>query len=134
VNDAPTGVVFRRLDARPELDLAERMIGAGPGFASPPFTPDSIWFGLWQLAPAEGAGLVGVAISRQVAAGTAELCAAVSPFPGLLARLVWEVANAYRAQGAEWLVTRSMADVDALALLRGVGFRGFAGSWLRLEL
>ena len=76
----------------------------------------------------------------------AELCVlavpAALPWPGLGDRLVREVADALRAQGAERVVARPAGgDGRRLALLRGAGFEA-AGPrhpdgpavWLSLEL
>jgi len=64
---------------------------------------------LW-LAPVEGVGLVGAAATRLVTPKTAELCVlavpAAPPWPGPGDRLVREVADALRAQGAERVVAR----------------------------
>ena len=142
----PAGIVFRRLDTRDERELARSLAAAGPSSASPGCPGAWAWFGLWDLAPVEGVGLVGAAATRLVTPKTAELCVlavpAALPWPGLGDRLVREVADALRAQGAEWVVARPAGgDGRRLALLRGAGFEAAGprhpdGSavWLSLEL
>jgi hypothetical protein len=82
---------------------------------------------LW-LAPVEGVGLVGAAATRLVTPKTAELCVlavpTALPWPGLGDRLVREVADALRAQGAERLVARSAGGDGRRLALPGLAFTG----------
>jgi hypothetical protein len=59
-----------RARASPVLLLAAGGVGRRPWRDG-----ELVWFGLWDLAPAEGTGLVGTAATRLVAPGVAELCA-----------------------------------------------------------
>jgi hypothetical protein len=124
----PVGVVFRRLRSSGERELARSLLAAGgPSYRSPRYAGGGSWFGLWDLASAEGAGLVGVAATRLVTAMTVELCVvalpAALPWRGLGGRLVREVADTLRADGAEQMVARpATSDGQGLAVLRSVGF------------
>jgi hypothetical protein len=150
----PSGIVFRRLRTRAEHDLARSLLAAGGVARRPGRGGGLVWFGLWDLAPAEGTGLVGTAATRLVVPGVAELCAyatpAPPPWPGLGDRLLREVADALRADGAERIFARPPGGGgEGLALLLGAGFRaappqrpggvrdgpdGGPAAWLSLEL
>jgi GNAT superfamily N-acetyltransferase len=129
-----TGIVFRRLRSWPEHAAAGALLAgcgvpptAGPGRA--------VLFGLWDLAAPAGDGLVGVAVTRAPDDGrSVELCGVAVPASlrrqGLGRRLVAEVADAWRAEGAQRLVARSASgrggppdDRDPVAgLLARTGF------------
>jgi L-amino acid N-acyltransferase YncA len=154
--DPPAGIVFRRLHTGVERELARSLLEAGgPSWRALGQAGEWVWFGLWDLAPTEGAGLVGAVATRPVAPRTVELCAlavpATLPWRGLGDRLVREVADTLRAQGAERMVARLPAGQgQGPALLRDAGFAaagarpdGYdpgssavdgAGVWLSLEL
>jgi GNAT superfamily N-acetyltransferase len=155
--DPPAGIVFRRLHTGVERDLAGSLLAAGgPSWRSSGPSPEWVWFGLWDLGPADGMGLVGAAATRLVTPRTVELCAlaepAAPPWRGLGDRLVREVADTLRAQGAEWMVARLPAgEGHGLTLLGDAGFTAVGrrrldgyepgssgadadGVWLSLEL
>jgi L-amino acid N-acyltransferase YncA len=153
--DPPAGIVFRRLRAGVEQELARSLLRAGgPSWHAGGQAGGWVWFGLWDLAPTAGAGLVGAAATRPLAPRAVELCAlalpAAAPWRGLGDRLLREVADTLRAQGAERMVARPPAGQDQEpALLRDAGFAaagtrpdGYepgsawdgAGVWLSLEL
>jgi hypothetical protein len=152
----PAGIVFRRLRTEAERALALSLLAAG-GRSWPAGRASGVaWFGLWDLAAAEGVALIAAAATRPVTAATAELCAlavpaAVLPLRGLGDRLLREVADTLRAQGVERMVARLEGDDGRQALLRDAGlvplpalqrpdlpWRGSggadAGVWLSLEL
>jgi hypothetical protein len=152
----PAGIVFRRLRTEAECALALSLLAAG-GRSWPAGRAGGVaWFGLWDLAAAEGVALIAAAATRPVTAATAELCAlavpTVLPWRGLGDRLLREVADTLRAQGVERMVARPEDDGGRLALLRDAGlepvpalqrpdlpWRGSggahdAGVWLSLEL
>jgi GNAT superfamily N-acetyltransferase len=100
----PAGIVFRRLHTGVERELARSLLQAGgPSWHAVGQTGEWAWFGLWDLAPTEGTGLVGAAATRPVAPRTVELCAlavpAAAPWRGLGDRLLREVADTLRADG-----------------------------------
>lgn len=155
--DPPAGIVFRRLHTSVERDLAGSLLAAGgPSWRALGYAGQWVWFGLWDLAPTEGTGLVGAAATRPVTPRTVELCAmampAAPPWRGLGDRLLREVADTLRAQGAERMVTRLPAgEGQGPTLLRDAGFATAgsqgpdgdapgsdradgAGVWLSLEL
>ena len=152
--DPPAGIVFRRLDGSVERDLARSLLVAG-GRLWRPLGPrrEWRWFGLWDLAPTDGAGLVGVAAIRPITARTVELCAvavpAALPWRGLGDRLLREVADTLRGQGAERVVVRLPGEGRGAPLLRDAGFaaagrpppdghepgpNGVGGAWVWLSL
>ena len=103
--ELPVGVVFRRLRSAPE---------AGGRCT---------WFGLWDLA-AGGTGPLATAAIRWAGSGVVELCAlAVPTGPSSVIgdRLLREVADALRADGAERVVAVLPGDRDR-ALLWRAGF------------
>jgi GNAT superfamily N-acetyltransferase len=154
--DPPAGIVFRRLDTSAEQDLARSLLAAGgPLWRSLGPRREWVWFGLWDLAPTDGTGLVAVAAIRPVTARTVELGAlavpAALPWRGLGDRLLREVADTLRGQGAERVVVRLPEEGRGPTLLRDAGFAaaglqppdghepgshgvGRAGVWLSLEL
>jgi hypothetical protein len=79
--ELPVGVVFRRLDSAPE----------------------AVWFELRDLT-AGGTGLLGTAVVRWVGSGVVELCAVSVSGAAVGDRLLREVADALRADGAERVV------------------------------
>jgi GNAT superfamily N-acetyltransferase len=154
--DPPAGIVFRRLDGGLERDLARSLLAAGgPSWRSLGPRGEWRWFGLWDLAPTDGTGLVGVAAIRPITARTVELCGlavpAALPWRGLGDRLLREVADTLRGQGAERVVVRLPGEGRGPTLLRDAGFAaagrqppdgdeagadgvGAAWVWLSLEL
>jgi GNAT superfamily N-acetyltransferase len=115
-----TGIVFRRLVTPSERNLASGLLADG---AIP-----SRLFGLWDLAAPDGEELVGVATARPAdAGGSVELCGiairAGRRRRGLGRRLVAEVADALRSEGAGRLVARlEDGQGPAAALLARAGF------------
>ena len=105
--ELPVGVVFRRLRA-----------------------PEATWFGLWDLT-AGGTGLLGTAAVRWVGPGVVELRVVDVPADVVGDRLLREVADALRADGAERVVAALPDDGD---LLRRAGFADDPGGALVLEL
>jgi hypothetical protein len=99
--ELPVGVVFRRLRS------ADRTVDGG-----------WTWFGLCDLA-ADGTGLLATAAIRRIGAGVVELCAVTAASPQVGDRLLREVADALRADGAERIVA---ALPDQPELLRRAGF------------
>jgi N-acetylglutamate synthase-like GNAT family acetyltransferase len=97
-----------------------------------------VLFGLWDLAAPAGDGLVGVAVTRALDDGrSVELCGIAVPAQlrcqGLGRRLVAEVADAWRAEGALRLVARD----PVAGLLARTGFvagGADAGDRVYLEL
>jgi hypothetical protein len=86
-----------------------------------------VWSGLWNLTAANGAGLAAAAATLRMSARVVEVRALVVPAsgrrPALCGRLVRELADACRANGAEWMVAGAAgADVAAVDLLRRTGF------------
>jgi GNAT superfamily N-acetyltransferase len=144
--DAPAGIVFRRLHGDAERAQARSLLAAGGRSWSAGRLGGLAWFGLWDLAAADGVALLGAAATRPVTVGTAELCAlavpAAPPWQGLADRLLREVADALRAQGVERMVARPGSDHGRLALLRDAGLAPLPagqrpelpGAWLSLEL
>jgi GNAT superfamily N-acetyltransferase len=123
-----TGIVFRRLRSRPEHTAADTLL-AGCGVPAAAASPgDAVLFGLWDLAAPAGDGLVGVAVTRALRDGrSVELCAIAVPAGlrrrGLGRRLVADVADAWRGEGAQRLVARSPGGRGAAArLLARAGF------------
>jgi L-amino acid N-acyltransferase YncA len=134
----PAGIVFRRLGTPAERSRARRLLDAGgPGYRSPRLIGDEAWSGLWNLTAASGAALAAAAATVQLAARVVEVRAVVLPAgghrPALGGRLVRELADACRAQGAERMVAGTAragggefgagdADAAAVDLLRRMGF------------
>jgi GNAT superfamily N-acetyltransferase len=121
----PAGIVFRRLRTEAERALALSLLAAG-GRSLPAGRASGVtWFGLWDLAAAEGVALIGAAATRPVTAATAELCAlavpAAVPWRGLGDRLLREVADTLRAHGVERMVARLEGDDGRRAMLRDAG-------------
>jgi GNAT superfamily N-acetyltransferase len=124
-----TGIVFRRVRLPSERQAASRLL-ADSGVPPPPVRSAgrSLLFGLWDLAAPDGNGLVAVAATRPLdAAGAVELCGiavrAGLRRRGLGRRLLAEVADALRADGAERLLARpAAAQSPAGALLARAGF------------
>jgi GNAT superfamily N-acetyltransferase len=124
-----TGIVFRRLRTPAEREAARRLLadsGVPPAAARDP--GDAVLYGLWDLAAPPEAGLVGVAATLPPdEAGSVELCGlavrAGARRQGLGRRLVAEVADALRSEGAACLVARlEGADEPAAVLLARAGF------------
>lgn len=134
IHHAPmTGVVFRRLRSPAEREAAHRLLADGGARQGPVRTPgQAVLFGLWDLAAPNGEGLVAVAATHRLDdAGSVELRGIVVRADlrrrGLGRRLVGEVADALRAQGAALLVVRLEGDHrPAAALLTRAGFAASA--------
>jgi GNAT superfamily N-acetyltransferase len=120
-----TGIVFRRLATEAERSRAQQLLQAA-GLPSAA-TPNTDWFGLWDLTAAEGADLVAVATIRPWGPGAVELGAlavgAAARGRGLGRRLLTEVVNRVRAGGADVLVARLHAGGGGPAFLLAAGFR-----------
>jgi ribosomal protein S18 acetylase RimI-like enzyme len=124
-----TGLVFRRLQSPSEREAAGRLLAdSSVSPAAIRSSGDTVLYGLWDLAAPNEDGLVGVAATRPPdAAGSVELCAIAIHADlrrrGLGRRLVTEVADALRAEGAARLVARLAGDHrPAAALLARAGF------------
>jgi GNAT superfamily N-acetyltransferase len=129
-----TGIVFRRLRSLSEREAASSLL-ADSGVPQPTVSPGgAVLFGLWDLAAPAGEGLVGVAATRALDdGGSVELCGIAVPPAlrrrGLGYRLVTEVADALRVEGARRLVAKSTdAQSPATALLARAGFVAAAGT------
>ena len=124
-----TGLVFRRLRSPSEREAAGRLLA---DIGVPPVTirsaGDPVLYGLWDLSAPKGDGLVGVAATQPPDdVGSVELCAIAIRDDlrrrGLGLRLVTEVADASRAEGAARLAARLEGDQrPAAALLARAGF------------
>jgi ribosomal protein S18 acetylase RimI-like enzyme len=124
-----TGLVFRRLRSLSEREVAGRLLADS---RVPPAairnSGDTVLYGLWDLAAPAEEGLVAVAATQPPDdAGSVELCAIAIRADlrrrGLGRRLVTEVADALRAEGAARLVARLAGDHrEAAALLARAGF------------
>ena len=112
--ELPVGVVFRRLRSGVE-------------------TPNGrcTWYGLWDLAG--GTGALGTVAVRRIGSGVVELCALSVPGEQSAVgdRLLRDVADAVRADGAERVVATLPDDRE---LLLRAGFVDDPGSGLVLEL
>lgn len=122
------GIVFRRLQSAGEHGAAERMLADG-GASAPTVQGQSgrVLFGLWDLAASDSQALVAAAATRPLDAGSVELCGIVVRASlrrrGLGRRLVNEVADVLRAEGAERLVARpERGQCPAAPLLAQAGF------------
>jgi ribosomal protein S18 acetylase RimI-like enzyme len=127
--DPVTAIVFRSIQSPPERSAARRLMAdSGIPPAAIPNAGDTVLYGLWDLATQTGEGLVGVAATQPSdAAGSVELCGiairADLRHRGLGRRLVTEVANALRAEGATRLAARLESDHGPMAaLLMRAGF------------
>lgn len=126
-----TGIVFRRLWSPSEREAAGRLLAdSGIPATAVRGRGDTVLYGLWDLAAKTGEELVGAAATRPLddsGAGSVELCGIAIRADlrrrGLGLRLVTEVADALRAEGAARLVTRLDGDPrPAAALLTRAGF------------
>jgi GNAT superfamily N-acetyltransferase len=127
-----TAIVFRRLRSPSEHAAAGKLLADG-GVALPARSlRGTVLFGLEDLAVLNGEGLVGVAVTRPLDdAGSVELCAftvrAGRRRQGLGRRLVTEVADALRVEGAACLAVRlERGHGPASALLARAGFTAAA--------
>jgi ribosomal protein S18 acetylase RimI-like enzyme len=124
-----TGIVFRSVRSPSEREAASRLLADS---SVPPAAirsaGDTVLYGLWDLAAPAGEGLVGVAVTQPPDdAGSVELCRIAIRVDlrrrGLGLRLVTEVADALRAEGAARLVARLAGDHGpAAGLLARAGF------------
>jgi len=126
--DSVTAIVFRSVRSSSERSAARRLL-ADSGIPSvAPRSGDCVLYGLWDLATRTGQGLVGVAATQPPdAGGSVELCGVAIRgdlrHRGLGLRLVTEVADALRAEGATRLGVRLESDHGpAAALLTRAGF------------
>jgi GNAT superfamily N-acetyltransferase len=128
------GIVFRRLRSAGERGAAEIMLADG-GAPAPTVLGQSggMLFGLWDLAASDSRALVAAAATRPLeVGGSVELCGIVVRASlrrrGLGRRLVNEVADVLRAEGAERLVARPERGQCPLApLLAQAGFIATTG-------
>jgi hypothetical protein len=112
-----TDIVFRRLGA-PD-PRARRLLGAG-GFRSPRLAPADDWCGLWNLTANDGSALVAVAATARPSPRFLEVRALAASGDALWRRLIRELTDTCRAQGAEWLVAAAaVTDQAARDLLTG---------------
>jgi ribosomal protein S18 acetylase RimI-like enzyme len=140
------GVVFRRLSSDAERAVADRLLAASGLPVTVPAGSGGAAFGLWDLAAVDRTSLVGVAVTGPAAGPASVVLTAVAVHTsrrraGFGRRLVREVADALRAEGAGWLIAAPPAgDVRAQRLLRAAGFvpmppvPGSPTRWLHLEL
>ena len=124
-----TGIVFRRLRSPAERKAARRLLADNGAPLRTVWIPgETVLFGLWDLAVLNGEGLVAVAATQRLdGAGSVELCdIVVRPGlrrQGLGRRLVAEVADALRVEGAACLAARlERGHEPAAALLARTGF------------
>lgn len=127
--DPVTAIVFRSVRSSSERSAARRLLAdSGIPPAAVPNAGDTVLYGLWDLATRTGQGLVGVAATQPPdAGGSVELCGVAIRgdlrHRGLGLRLVTEVADALRAEGATRLGVRLESDHGpAAALLTRAGF------------
>jgi ribosomal protein S18 acetylase RimI-like enzyme len=123
-----TGLVFRRLRSPSEREAAVRLLAdSGVPPAAVRGSGETVLYGLWDLTASDGEGLVGVAATQPPDdTGSVELCGIAIRADlrrrGLGLRLVTEVADALRAEGAARLVARLQGDYRrAAALLARAG-------------
>jgi GNAT superfamily N-acetyltransferase len=146
-----TAIVFRRLRTPSEQEAARSLLAdrSRPA-AAVQCRGEEVLFGLWDLAALDVDALVAAAATGSAdAGGSVELCGIVvcasQRRRGLGRRLVAEVADALRSEGAERLVARlEQGQSPAAALLARAGFgattpdggepAGTEGGWLYLEL
>jgi ribosomal protein S18 acetylase RimI-like enzyme len=129
-----TGIVFRRVRSSWEREAAARLLAdsGAPALAAGSLG-GTVLFGLWDLAAPDMGALVGVAATRPLDAAAVELCTiavrAGLRRRGLGRRLLAEVADALRADGAERLVA-GCADAQSpvAALLARAGFVATVGA------
>jgi ribosomal protein S18 acetylase RimI-like enzyme len=126
-----TGIVFRRVQSPSDREGSSRLLAdSGVPPAAVGGAGDTVLYGLWDLTAQTGEGLVGAAATRPLddaGAGSVELCAIAIRADlrrrGLGLRLVTEVADALRAEGAARLGARLKGDHrPAAALLARAGF------------
>jgi ribosomal protein S18 acetylase RimI-like enzyme len=122
------GIVFRRCRSPSEKQAAGRLL-AERGFPRAELGVEAAGlFGLWDLTAPAGEGLAGAAATGPLGdGGVVQLrgiaVAAGAGRQGLDGRLVCEVADSLRAQGAAWLVARPAGGAGLEpGLLRGAGF------------
>ena len=132
---APHARDRNRVPAAPDADRAQggqRLLAdSGVPQAAVRDPGDAVLYGLWDLAAPHEAGLVGVAATLPPdEAGSVELCGfairAGVRRQGLGRRLVAEVADALRSEGAACLVARLEGDDEPAAVL--LAQAGFAAS------
>jgi ribosomal protein S18 acetylase RimI-like enzyme len=130
-----TGIVFRRVRSPSDREGASRLLAdSGVPPAAVGGAGDTVLYGLWDLTAQTGEGLVGAAAMRPLddaGAGSVELCGIAVRADlrrrGLGLRLVAEVADALRAEGAVRLVARLQGDYRPVAaLLARAGFAATA--------
>jgi GNAT superfamily N-acetyltransferase len=128
-----TAIVFRSVQSPWERSAARRLLAdSGIPPAAPGSSRDGLLYGLWDLATPTGEGLVGVAATQPPdAAGSVELSGIAIRGDlrrrGLGLRLVTEVADALRTEGATRLAARLESDHGpAAALLAQAGFAATA--------
>lgn len=145
-----TGIVFRRLRTPTERTTARGLLAAsGVPAATSQRHNGEVLFGLWDLAAPDPAALVAAAATGPADAGSVELYSIVVRaglrHRGLGRRLVAEVADAWRAEGAQRVVTQLVdGQGPAAGLLARAGFVAAVDAhgrsaetsegWLYLEL
>jgi GNAT superfamily N-acetyltransferase len=118
-----TGIVFRRLRTPTEWEAARRLLAdSGVPPAAVRDAGETVLYGLWDLAAPNEEGLVGVAATQPPdEAGSVELYGfavrASLRRRGLGGRLVAEVADVSRSEGAARLVARLGGDDGPAAIL-----------------
>ena len=132
--DGPSAAGFRDRDRVPQRPVVFGTLGRPQAAGRQrhpigrPSSGDCVLYGLWDLATRTGQGLVGVAATQPPdAGGSVELCGVAIRgdlrHRGLGLRLVTEVADALRAEGATRLGVRLESDHGpAAALLTRAGF------------
>jgi ribosomal protein S18 acetylase RimI-like enzyme len=122
------GMVFRRCRSPSERWAAGRLLAERGTPQAEPDVAATDLFGLWDLTAPAGQALAGAAVTGPVGdGGVVQLrgiaVAAGEEGQGLDRRLVCEVADSLRAQGAARLVARAAGGAGlAPGLLRGAGF------------
>jgi hypothetical protein len=127
--ELPIGIVFRQIHTSAEREEARSLLlaTAGPSWRILGLDERCTGFGLWDLT-AEGTGLVAAAVIRPVEPRVVELCAwaalAAPPWSTAGERLVREVVDTLRADGAERVVARpAKVGRHERELLHRAGFR-----------
>lgn len=126
--DPMTAIVFRSIQSPSERSSARRLLADSGIPLAAPSSGDCVLYGLWDLAAPTGEGLVGVAATQPPdATGSVKLWGIAIRADlrrrGLGRRLVTEVADALRAEGATRLAARLESDHGpTAALLAQAGF------------
>jgi hypothetical protein len=105
----PSGIVFRPLSMPAErLQARELLDAAGLVYRSPRLASDEVWSGLWNLTAADGAALTAAAATVRISVRVLEVRALAvrdgEHRTALWGRLVRELTDVCRANGAEWMI------------------------------